>query len=672
MKLTRGASIVVAISLVLAPAGMAGARNRQPQTPQPPAIEGGRQVILLLANCFSFEQMMALPAVDALARSGGAALMSPRTVAGDTGLGSYLTLGAGVRSAVVAPPRTATGPLMSASMSGLPPVGGAGPVPGLMASVLEHAGLSTVLDAPAYSGDRASGNLPAPGALVAVDSHGQLPYVGTGPAPEMGDLTVVDLSRPPVATTGMPSCADAPTLSGAIRSYVSAATTPQVLVIVLTPYPSIRMNQVKDELTPIVMAEGSPSSLLPVAGSLHTLTSDTTRRVGVVSNEDVAPTILAFLGAPVPAEMNGSTIRVVDAPAPFALHARHLSDRRMWWPVQIGAAIALALLALTAFAIAARFRGSDRWRTVGCWAALVPLPLTTAMLAAGHLPSLSYATVVPFVGVCAAAVPAAALLLRKRGPLDPTAAIGLAVLAYFVFEALGGWFGAMFTFLGGTELDGARWYGLPNAFEGVLLGAALYVSARLKPYSGFVLLFAVGLFDGLPNLGADLGGALVMFVAAGLWLGLRGKGRLRWRELEMTALVVVLGMAIVLVANRFAALPTHGTRFVENASHEGLVRVLVDRLAIGWRLLVRNPFGFIPLLLLPLSLWVTLRPPRALAAGFARYPQWRDVVLVALLSSFVAYFANDTGVASMGMGVASAAAALLYVPLSMEAGKMTV
>ena len=58
------------------------------------------------------------------------------------------------------------------------------------------------------------------------------------------------------------------------------------------------------------------------------------------------------------------------------------------------------------------------------------------------------------------------------------------------------------------------------------------VGARAR--AGYGLLVAVGLFAGFPMLGADLGGALTMFVAAGLWWALRTRGRLRWVDLLIT------------------------------------------------------------------------------------------------------------------------------------------
>src|SRR5207237_3287819 len=112
-------------------------------------------------------------------------------------------------------------------------------------------------------------------------------------------------------------------------------------VIVVEATPSRGMLARKDELTPIVLGDGTPQTLFSRHGPMHTLTSDTTRRDGVVSNEDVAPGILSFLRISVPSAMNGAPIRFVrDAPVPLDLHRRHLEERRLTVPIQVGLGIA--------------------------------------------------------------------------------------------------------------------------------------------------------------------------------------------------------------------------------------------------------------------------------------------------------------------------------------------
>src|SRR5207253_8290798 len=109
-------------------------------------------------------------------------------------------------------------------------------------------------------------------------------------------------------------------------------------------------------------------------------------------------------------------------------------------------------------------------------------------LAAGRLPTLSYATVVPFVVVVTIGATVAFEPLRRRDVLLVPVGIGAAAIAYLVIEAVFHWSGALTPFLGGSELDGGRFFGLPNVYVGLLLGASLYVAQRLSVVRGVGLL----------------------------------------------------------------------------------------------------------------------------------------------------------------------------------------
>jgi hypothetical protein len=261
------------------------------------------------------------------------------------------------------------------------------------------------------------------------------------------------------------------------------------------------------------------------------------------------------------------------------------------------------------------------------------------------------------------------MLLRSRGTLAPPVALGAAILGFFVVEAARGWPDTLTTFFGGTALDGARFYGLPNVEIGVILGAALWVAAMLPTAAGFGLVFACGLFAGFPDLGVNFGAALTLFAGAGLWLAVRT--RTGWvRGILVVAGVTVIGMAIVIGANLlWTQAPTHGARFVHNAPNRGwsgLLAFAKERILVGWRLLIHAPLTWVPVLGLVPLLYLLVRPTPTLAAAFDRYPAWRDAVLVTVLGSMVAYVANDSGPAAAGWGFGLGVAGILYVPLVEE------
>jgi hypothetical protein len=451
----------------------------------------------------------------------------------------------------------------------------------------------------------------------------------------------------------------------------------RIAVFVFSTTSSASMVAGKDELHPIVFALGS--DLLPRENvrlprrSPNALTSDSTRRDGVVAEVDLATTMFRRGGLVVPGQASGQPFRVVDEGPPFQLHERYLTMRRMTVPIQTAAALYVTIAGLFCIAVVALGRRVPRpVALVATGAAVSVGPLAAALLVAGHLPSLSYAAVVTFVVLATLVVSGLVVLGAEVEVIHPLCPLGVVLLAVLAVEAILGWTAALTPFLGGSELDGGRFYGLPNVFIGLLLGASLYAAQRLEPRAGFVLLIAAGLFAGLPYVGANLGGAVTLFAAAGLWFPLRSRGRLGWPELAFATVIVVAGTAVVLLANRFSPVPTHITNFeVHGGGISGAWRTVVDRLGVGVRLIEHNPFALVPVVGVLATLAVVLRPPFPIGPSLEGHPALRDALLVLLLASVVAYVVNDSGPAACGVGFGMALGCLLYVSVAERTWKVT-
>lgn len=406
------------------------------------------------------------------------------------------------------------------------------------------------------------------------------------------------------------------------------------------------------------------SPFLTSGSEARSLTSDSTRRDGVVVAEDVVPTMCS-IAQEICATSSGTVMRPVDEPPPLDLYDRYLANRRMSVPIQTAAGLYVTLAGLLGVGLLAARRRVPPWLSaLGAWMAIAVLPLALALLLAGHLPSLSYATVLPAViGGTLIGTAAFVPVARARGTLEAVAWMGAVVLAVVVLEAVLGWTAAMFTFLGGTELDGGRFYGLPNVDIGLLLGASVFVAYRLRRTAdGVALIAAVALFAGLPFAGANLGGAVTLAATAGLWWGLRDH-----RGIVPTALACLVaagvGLVVVLLLNRFLPGPaTHITNFVEGQG-EGVLSTVLHRLRTGLDLIARNPFAIVPVIGVPATLLAVLRPAAPVRASFEQHPGWREALLTILWGSVVAYVANDTGAAALGLGFGAALGGLLFVSL---------
>ncbi|HEY1330468.1 MAG TPA: hypothetical protein VGH10_03210 [Actinomycetota bacterium] len=598
----------------------------------PVVPSGPATVVLIVVGPTTFESFMRVPAFRQLARAGGAGLMATDENYRSDPPSVYESLG-----------------------SGAPP-GGA--QVGLLVDTLRRHGIPTCVSAPR------TGWQPPPLLAHLIGPHYALPGRCAGVRAVPRSLIVQQAGPVPLTKT-------AAVLGGSVLSPSFPKAT---MVIVLAPYPSGTMNRAGDEVVPIAVAAGreAANELLPANGPFHTLTSETTRQAGLVANVDVAPTVLAFFGIPEPSAMDGSPITVTGSAAPFALHRRHLDQRRIRVPIQL-LELAIAVVAAVAVWIAlARRRRSALSSGAAAGArfailTLVAMPIPMAL--AGWLPRLTYWVTIPYLIGVSVLLALLSLRFASGSPLGPLSFLGAVGAGAILLDLALGGHGLRVPLLGGTMFDGVRLYGLPNAFEATLLAGVLFAAFRFPPWQGGAVLFASGIVAGWPSLGADLGGALTLFVAAGLWWQLRSRGRLRVREVALAAAVALAGLAIVLLASRYLAggAATHVTHFVRQSGGRipAFLAEVRHRLGVGLRQVAHAPAALIPLLGLPAALWLTLAAPRPIDEGLAVEPGWRDVIVVLLLSSMVGFFVNDTGLAAAAPCFLYALAALAYPALLM-------
>jgi hypothetical protein len=444
-----------------------------------------------------------------------------------------------------------------------------------------------------------------------------------------------------------------------------------VLVIIMSTSPSAASAGDGDELGTVIAAWGNPEEFLEAQGEPHALTSDSTRRAGVVADVDPAATVAEWLGLPYD---TGAPIERTGELAPFDLYERYLQQRRLAVPAAAAAWGAMLLFGLVAVvALALRRRLPPRaLGAVGVLSAALPW-LAIGLLLVGHLPSLTAVGVIAFlVAFVAAGVAFTRWVAARRGIFVALATSGAVILVTLAVEAALGWPAAVTPLAGGGQLDGGRFFGMPNIEIGIVLGSALFVAHRVRVATGFGLLVGCALVAGSPWTGSNLGAAITLFAAAGLWLAIRRR-RPWWLVVLVTGVVTAVGAAAIALMHRYLTeRPTHVTTFLEDTtSAGGIADRLTDRLGIGFEQLTDTPLALIPVVGTVVLLVVVLRPPEAIALSFEGHDAWRDAALVLLLASIVAYLANDTGAAAVGFGFGFALSGLLGVSLAVARGKMT-
>jgi hypothetical protein len=550
---------------------------------------------------------------------------------------------------------------------------------GVLLATMDDAGLADLLATPGFLALAQEGGAAL---LVMTEAGGTLQDFGGAFAPSPGGalpdgLTEIDLGSM-AGETGATSPAKLSKAAEQVASSLDASTAASELVLVGSTSPDGAAEAAGDHLGALVVASGNPQDLAAAIraggteGPLRSLTSDSTRRDGVVAAPDMARTAVDFAGIG-GTKAGGAVIHVVDAPPPIDLVDRYVQSKRLTVPIGTAAAAYVGLASVIAIIALWRPDVAPRHRRF-CASLAISMPFVAlSLLLVGHLPSLTYATVVPFVvATTALATLALAPAARRWGTLGAIATAGVILLVALAIEGVLGWPAALTPLLGGSQLDGGRFFGFPNAFIGLLLGGSLYVAQRLPRLHGTVLIAAAGLFAGSPWTGSNIGAAVTLFAAAGIWWGLRGE--LGWWRTALAAVVGVAGgVVLVVIAHRYlTSAATHITTFSEHTGGiGGLWNKLVDRLAVGTDLIANNPFALIPVVGVLVMLFVVLRPPRVIEAPFRDAPVWRLALLTIVVGSIVAYVVNDSGAAALGEGLTTSLAGMLYVSLRWRDGMMT-
>lgn len=677
-SLRTGGALIFAGILWLAPAGRAGATADAGLGVQAPRAAAA---ILVIVDRVSFEEMLAVPEFERLAVAGGAALSATAPVPPEGKLERYTVIGAGTTSDGAAPDAMAAA--LASNGVTVCAAGGVRADDARFRPDLLLAGFRPGVRGPTCGGsatERPDSSFPGG---LRTDPEPILALAGSigSTLQEAGGEVFLIVNLGDTLRLDLESGAGTPdeirlfrrsALREAGRTMVELLDRfgeTRTMVIVATPAPSGEMDEVGDEVTPLLLASGPAKGLLAASGSPRSLTSETTRLEGLVSPVDIAPTILRFFDVPVPSDMIGQPLMTTGSEAPFELHRRHLEHRRIRLPVQIGALVVIAIFALSTMAALAlvqvrrrplQRRAAAPVRFMGpCGIAVV-----IALLAGGTLPRLTYLWVVPFLVVSTVLLAWLSIRTRSRDPLAPFRFLGFVGLGLVVLDATLGGRALRLPLLGGTAFDGVRYYGLPNSFIALLLGSALFVAFRPSPFVGFAIVFGAALFAGFPSLGANLGAAVTLSFAAGLWWVLRTRPRFGIREVAFVGGVTLAGLALVLLANRYLTeVPTHVGRFVAETETTGLnsvIDAIGRRLGIGFRQLNEVPAAYIPLLGLPVVFFLALRPKGEIARGLSVDGAWRHVVLVITSASIAAYFLEDTGVAAAAPGFLYALAALAY------------
>lgn len=582
--------------------------------------DGSPMVLILVEGNLTWERIVGESRLATVFENGAAASMSTSQglAPGDLRMG-YVMIGAGARADTsVLPERL---PEARRNIPG----SFRGPAstirPGVLGDALAKAGVRTVA-----VGDRA--------ALVVMDSKGEVPKVyGSGePIPKVREALEKGAGLVAVEASGPRETA----------RIAEVARESEAGVAVAAPN------------APPGSANLTPFALSGPDGVLY---SPGTRTAGLISNEDVAPTLLERLNVPVPPRISGQAaeVRAGSVERVDRLQERISfveEERGVVWTLLVGAALA-------AFALGAVLGGREGIR----WAVLFPAALPLGALLPAALP-VTNAVLVAAQGIFVAG--GATMFLRKftRSPLAAMAWISLLTAVIICADAVLGGIAMRYSVLGYNPAYGTRFYGIGNEYSAVVAGATcvaagLFVAwrrrlLRVVPVAGAVAVLAIG----LPAMGADVGGSLALGLGLGATVGL-----LRGEKLPGLVLWTVGGLSVAVMVFLLGGIlspdTSHGARAA--GGEIGLYEIAVRKLILSLRHLL-DPLWT---LLLAAGVAIILAGCRRVR-GTARGNSVAAGMLGASIAAAASGALNDSGILAALLALAYPAAACSIILLSKE------
>jgi len=413
-------------------------------------------------------------------------------------------------------------------------------------------------------------------------------------------------------------------------------------------------------------------------GSL--LRSASTGRVPYVQLIDVAPTVLASLGATPPSAMAGRPMVIGGAGDPLdPLTELVTAETAANAQQSLATPLVVIWIVLTvAFSIGAVFIRRSRKKAVGVAVAAIPLGSMLANLLPWERTDspelwLGMSVFTGIVGLTAVAL-AGPWRAHPWGPQLTLLALGVLLLGSDV--ATGSSL-QLHGLLGYNPIVAGRFTGLGNMPFGLFATCGIAALASSLPGRSPAQrrgLIAVGggtlvLLTGLPGLGSDVGGVLALAPALLVMAMMASGVRLSPVRLGVALSAGVVAMSALAVADyhRAADDQTHLGRFVGQVLNGGAATVVERKAAANMDLLLHSPVSVLAPVLLAVLGWLFYRPDSlgrqiVRSAGAPGRAAAVGIAMALLLGSLL----NDSGIAIFVSGTA------VLVPLLLSSRPLTV
>lgn len=435
------------------------------------------------------------------------------------------------------------------------------------------------------------------------------------------------------------------------------------LFVLVVPFPSHPNSSEGKKLTPIIAHSKSISRGI--------ITSGTTKRDGIITNTDIAPEILNFLGVSPQSPMTGHHFQYKSHQNPLEF-LYELEEMTVYnykaRPSIIKIFIVLILLVLIT-SLGLMIYGKKS----------LPLfkPFITAIMLVPMMflliPLLKPWNHIRFAFFAILGIILASVILHYfiRDDLCIMALVflmstGLIIIDTFLKNPL-----MKISILGYDPISGARFYGIGNEYMGFLLGSTITGTCalidRFKEKSKLIkslslVLYLLVLFTlAMPNLGTNVGGTIAAFIAFSVAALLLLRGDIYIKDFAIIGILLVLALGGLFLYDSF--------RPSSQQSHIGQTGVLVKqntitalfqifgrKLSMNYKLIRKSNWTLVLFAIIAVLIILFRWPMGILKNIFKKYHHLYFGFIAGIIGALAAFAVNDSGVV---------AAATFMIPIGM-------
>ncbi len=452
---------------------------------------------------------------------------------------------------------------------------------------------------------------------------------------------------------------------GKIKKSISKNT----LFVLLNPVPSKESLQRKELMSPVILWSKDMKS--------GVLTSETTKREGIVSNLDIMPTILNHLNIPLPKATIGKILETIEKKN-VLIFFRNLNKKLIFTysarPILVKGYVFSQIITILLSLFLLLFYPTKIKYTIPILLGVMAGPL--ALLLVGILPTYNIIISAIAAVLIIFIIVTLSLILDKY--LNLSAFIftaGLTSIVIAVDVMLGSNLIKIST-LGYDPMAGARYYGIGNEFMGVLIGSTvIFTGFLLERYHdirkillyfiAFYYLFLIYLI-GSPYYGINVGGTITSTVVFGIMI--IKYGRLKIKKQFIAALLAAPALVVIFMAlisiNTEATASTHLSRavgLVIEGNISEILNIVIRKLSMNVKLIKYTIWSRVFLLGLLAFFIIFYKPMDRIKKIKEKYPYIASSIVGILIGSLTALVSNDSGIVAAATMMIYAVAPLIYI-----------